>query len=109
MLLFDQNLSPRLVTLLADLYPGSTHVARVGLDRAQDLEVWTYAREQNFAIVTRDADFTDLSLVRGFPPEIVWIRRGNCTTREIELLLRLHAAAVLELCRDPAVGILMLS
>ncbi len=43
-LLFDQNLSPRLVARLADCYPGSAHVSEVGLDRALDVEVWEFAR-----------------------------------------------------------------
>ena len=42
-LLFDHDLSPRLVRRLADLYPNASHVALVGLDRATDLAVWTYA------------------------------------------------------------------
>jgi len=38
-LLFDQNLSPRLLRLLADLYPDSTHVRDVGLRDASDAEI----------------------------------------------------------------------
>jgi predicted nuclease of predicted toxin-antitoxin system len=58
-LLFDQNLSPRLVVLLSDVYAGCTHVQTVGLDRAGDEAVWTYARERGFTIVTKDSDFHD--------------------------------------------------
>ena len=60
-LLFDQNLSPGLVERLADLYPGSTHVCGIGLDRASDLAVWNAARELGYAIASQDADFSDLS------------------------------------------------
>ena len=56
-LLFDQNLSPRLVDRLDDIYPNSVHVAEVGLDRALDREIWAHAREQDLAVVTKDADF----------------------------------------------------
>ena len=38
-LLFDHNLSPKLVRRLADLYPDSTHVTDAGLDRATDIEL----------------------------------------------------------------------
>jgi len=55
-LLFDQNLSPRLVYRLADLYPNSSHVMEVGLDRSFDKEVWNYARQQHYLIVTKDVD-----------------------------------------------------
>ena len=44
-LLLDQNLSPRLVARLADLFPDSQHVSYVGLDRASDRAVWDYARD----------------------------------------------------------------
>ena len=56
-LLLDQNLSPRLVTILSAVYPGSTHVRTVGLHAADDDRVWTYAAEQGFVIVSKDADF----------------------------------------------------
>ena len=39
-LLFDQNLSPKLVTRLADLFPGSLHVQSAGLDQADDEKIW---------------------------------------------------------------------
>lgn len=66
-LLFDQNLSPRLVNHLSDLYPGSNHVYPLGLDRVSDKEVWKYARRADFLVVTKDADFSDLCMLWGFP------------------------------------------
>jgi len=57
---FDHNLSPRLVTRLADLFPDSTHTALCGLDQALDLEVWNFARNHGCTIVTKDSDFSDL-------------------------------------------------
>ena len=107
-LLFDQNLSPRLVDLLADIYPGSSHVQDVGLSRATDQEVWNYAREHGYMIVSKDADFSEIGLLRGFPPKVVWIRRGNCSTSEIEELLRDNYATIGELENDPNTGVLML-
>ena len=68
-LLFDQNLSPRLVDYLSDLYPESNHVYRLGIDRVPDREVWEYARRESFVIVTKDADFIDLSMLAGLPTE----------------------------------------
>jgi predicted nuclease of predicted toxin-antitoxin system len=105
---FDQNLSPRLVERLADLYPGSAHVYHMGLDRASDLAVWKAARDQRYAIASQDADFSDLSALFGFPPKVIWIRRGNCSTREIEVILRLHYDAVVSLNADANVGVLVL-
>ncbi len=108
LLLFDENLSPRLVDRLADIYPGSVHVSTVGLGSAFDKAVWEYARQNDFMIVTRDADFSEMSLVSGFPPKIIWIRRGNCSTRDIETLLRNSYDAIAALSDDPENGILSL-
>jgi predicted nuclease of predicted toxin-antitoxin system len=76
-LLFDYNLSPRLVTRLSDAYPNSEHVYLVGFDQAEDSVVWTYAVQNDYIIVTKDSDFSELSIIRGFPPKVIWLRRGN--------------------------------
>jgi predicted nuclease of predicted toxin-antitoxin system len=107
-LLFDQNISPRLVNRLADLYPEASHVWLIGLDRASDQEVWQYARDNDYIIVTKDADFGDYSLVRGHPPKVIWLWLGNCTTGQIEAALRRNKQAIETLRDDPNVGILAL-
>ena len=108
-LLFDQNLAPALVTRLADVFPSSQHVHRVGLGTALDGEVWNFARDQGFTLVTKDADFSEFVLLLGFPPKVLWLRLGNCTTDQVEALLRLHADLIQEFGMDPATGILLLS
>lgn len=55
-LLFDQNLSHRLVNRLADLFPGSMQMRLVGLDRASDVELWDHAARDGHADVSRDVD-----------------------------------------------------
>ena len=66
-LLFDQNVSPRLVNRLAVEYPGSAHVSTLGLDQALDARVWVFARDHGYVIVSKDADFSDMSVLLGFP------------------------------------------
>ncbi len=107
-LLFDQNLSPRLVNRLSDLYPDSNHVYPLGIDRVSDTEVWEYARREGFLIVTKDADFSDLCMLLGFPPKIIWIRRGNCKTSDIEVILRHHYSDIEGLDKDMFMGVLTL-
>ncbi|HYN77746.1 MAG TPA: DUF5615 family PIN-like protein [Lamprocystis sp. (in: g-proteobacteria)] len=87
-MLLDHNLSPRLVGLLADLYPESTHVIALGMDRASDTDVWHYAAEHEFTIVSKDSDFHQRSLVLGSPPKVVWLRIGNCSVAENAAALR---------------------
>ena len=108
-LLFDQQLSPRLVARLQDLFQESVHVSEVGLDTATDDEVWKYARDNDLAIASKDRDFNDLAILRGFPPKVIWLQIGNCTTGQIELLLRAHQQAISEFEADTSAGVLVLS
>ena len=108
LLLFDQNISPRLVDRLADIYPESVHVSTLGLGKAMDSEIWQYAHDHDYMIVTKDADFSELGIVKGFPPKIIWIRRGNCSTQEIELILRENYDSITSLSNDEETGILTL-
>jgi predicted nuclease of predicted toxin-antitoxin system len=87
-LLFDENLSSRLVGALADQFPNSSHVNLVGLAGATDLEIWAFAREHDFTVVSKDDDFRSLSLVNGAPPKVIWLRIGNAPTAAIETFIR---------------------
>ena len=87
-LLFDENLSHRLVVLLEDLYPASRHVRECGLRAAGDAEIWEFAKNNGLIIVTKDSDFQERSVLLGMPPKIIWLRMRNCTTGEIASLLR---------------------
>jgi predicted nuclease of predicted toxin-antitoxin system len=100
-LLFDQNLSPRLVGRLADLYPSSAHVREIGLQEAEDLEVWLFAGARGFVIASKDSDFHQLSFLHGPPPKVVWLRVGNGPTRAVEDLLREHHELLRQLESDP--------
>lgn len=108
MLLFDQHLSPRLVEHLDDLYPNSRHIETVGLGKADDKEIWDYARQGQYLIVPKDADFSDLGTILGFPPQIIWIRRGNCSTKALENILRQNFDVIKTFAQDQSNGILTL-
>ena len=82
-LLLDQNLSPSLKSALDDIYPDTLHVKDVGLEAADDVEVWSYARMHELAIVSKDSDFRQLSFTFGHPPKVVWIRRGTAQHRRL--------------------------
>ena len=99
-LLFDHHLSHKLVTRLADLFPDSTQTRLLGFERADDLVLWNHAKNHGFVIVTLDADFSDLSVLRGHPPKVVWLRCGNSTVAGVEQLLRAHAGWMLAFAAD---------
>lgn len=105
-LLLDENLSPRLVQALADVFPGSVH--RIGLGSEADTVVWDYARTNRFIIVSKDSDFHERSVLQGYPPKVVWIRRGNCSVKHIEMLLRNRVDEIRRLEQDPDAAYLIL-
>lgn len=96
-LLFDQNLSFRLCDALRDRFPDSSQVRLLGLDRASDDEVWRYAGEHGFVLVTLDTDFRDISALRGPPPHVVLLRCGNQPTRVVAELLSEHSLRIASL------------
>lgn len=108
-LLFDENLSDRLARNLADLFPGSTHVRDVGLKSADDPEVWKYAVDNDLIIVSKDADMHDRSLLFGYPPKVIWIRLGNCSTSDIEQLIRKDISSINKFIGDKFASFLALS
>lgn len=107
-LLFDENLSPRLVKLLAESFPNCLHVDDAGLHGCPDGEVWSYAGEHGFVLVSKDNDFRQLSFLRGAPPKVVWLRIGNAPTRAVVDLLGARKANVESFARDPDSALLMI-
>lgn len=95
-LLFDENLSPRLVESLSDMYPQSRHVHQVHLGGAEDLTLWEYAKRHGFAIVSKDSDFAERCVLDANPPKIIWLRLGNCSTQEVQWVLQAERKAVLD-------------
>jgi predicted nuclease of predicted toxin-antitoxin system len=93
-LLFDENISDRLVGLLSDEFPDSSHVRAIHLRGASDRKIWDFARAHGFAIVSKDTDFRDRSAVDGAPPKIVWLDVGNAGTKAIEELLRFERVRI---------------
>ncbi|MBN4073518.1 DUF5615 family PIN-like protein [Mariprofundus ferrooxydans] len=105
-LLFDENLSFKLRARLQDIFPGSQHVRDLGMEQASDAEIWKHAKRENFVIVTKDADFNDMSVMQGHPPYIVWFRTGNSRVSQIEASIRLHQTTIAASVREGKFGII---
>lgn len=104
-LLFDQNLSHRLIAALQDLFPGALHVRLIGMAEADDLTIWEYAKAHDLVIVTQDADYADWNKLRGAPPRIVWLRCGNTSVDQIHRKIRNSADRIRTMATDPAVEV----
>jgi predicted nuclease of predicted toxin-antitoxin system len=93
-LLFDQNLSFRLVQQLSAQFPDSAHVRDLGLAKAPDPQVWIHAKTHGFMIVSKDTDFQQRAMLYGHPPKVIWVRLGNCSTSSVAALLRLRQPGI---------------
>jgi predicted nuclease of predicted toxin-antitoxin system len=100
-LLFDQNISFRIVSKLIDNFPDCKHVSQLKLHDCEDHEIWAFSKNKNYVIVTFDSDFYDISLINGCPPKIIWIRTGNITTNEIAQLFKDNRATIFDFINNP--------
>ena len=71
-----------------DIYPASIHVRDIGLQGAEDWEIWNHAANNGFVIASKDSDFRQRSLLQGHPPKVVVVAIGNCTNARLEALFR---------------------
>ncbi len=100
-LLFDQNISYRILKQLPEEFLGSVHVTSEKLTDATDLEIWEYAKKHDFIIVTFDADFADISTVKGHPPKVIWLRLRDTRTDNVLRVLSENIESLQIFVADP--------
>ena len=106
-LLFDENLSPRLIELLAAEFPGSTHPERLSMRGAADAAIWAHARDHGYTIVSKDNDFRQYAFLYGPPPKVLWLAVGNAGTGVIARLLANRTAEILAFAEAPEQSLLV--
>jgi len=107
-LLFDNNISFKLVSRLKNVFPHSSHVMFEELDAVDDLIIWNFAKENEFVIVTKDNDFNELSVLKGFPPKVIWLRTGNCRINQIEDMLIRYNSLLKEFSQNHLKGLIQI-
>ncbi len=107
-ILVDNNLSHRLCSLLRDSFENMKHVNELGLDKAEDLKIWVYAGENNFHILTKDSDFTNLVNLKGFPPKVIQLLIGNASTKQIYTLIKGEEQTIKDFLEDEEHAVLYL-
>jgi len=75
------------VNILFNKYPEAKHINQIGLEDATDNSIWNFDKENNYTIVTFDSDYYDLSIIRGCPSKIIWLRIGNTSTEMVAKVL----------------------
>ena len=107
-LLFDQNLSFKLAAVVASTFPGSKHVRDFALTDESDNAIWSFAAENDFAIVSKDSDFMHLALLQGQPPKFIYLRVGNRSIEWIKQLLHSRETDIKDFLADPVESLLTL-
>ncbi len=100
-LLLDENLSPRLVKTLSDVFPGIQHLQDCDMSASSDSAIWEYAKASGLAIVSKDYDFVERASLLGHPPKVIWLHLGNCTTSEIERVVRSFGDSIRDFLDHP--------
>jgi len=96
-ILLDQNLSPKLIRRLTDLFPGLESVYDHQLTGASDPFIFNWARQFEFsALISTDLDFVRLAERLGAPPKVVRIEHCDFPTGKVEQLLRQEASRLYE-------------
>ncbi len=97
-LLFDANLSPKLVGRLVDLFPDSTHLFDLPLPRNErDATIWAYAKRAGFDIITTDGDdYPPLVKRFGPPPRVILLESWRYPTQFAEALIRVNSLRIAE-------------
>ena len=107
-LLLDQQLSRSLVLHLATAFPDTSHVGEHGLSTSDDDQIWAFALQNHYVIVTKDEDFQVLSFARGHPPKVIWLRTGNGPTKEVLQTLMLARPIITSFGEDQERSMLVL-
>jgi predicted nuclease of predicted toxin-antitoxin system len=107
-LLLDENLSRRLVPQPINVFPGTIHVADVDMLRTPDSEIWQYAKENGFTIITKDDDFLALAHRFGPPPKLIMMDMGNGSNAMLAERLRESAERLNEFVTHTRAGIIKL-
>ncbi len=105
-LLYDNNLSHKLVARLNDIFPGSTHVMMENLDESEDQIIWLFAKKEGYTIVTKYADYNEISVLKGFPPKIIWLTIGNCKIQDVERIIRNKTIVINDFYQNENTGII---
>ena len=107
-LLFDENISYRIVKKIEKLFPESAHVSNFNLLKFSDFKIWNFAKKNKFTIVTNDSDFNDILNFYNFPPKIIWLKIGNSPTNKIFEKLEANFDLIVEFLNDKEKGLLII-
>ncbi len=79
-----------------------------GVSRAEDRQIWDWARANHYTVLTADGDFLALAGETAEAPKVIHLERCDFPFRAIEELLRQNAIRIAEFEADPNARLLVL-
>lgn len=107
-LLLDENISFKVAKGINAFFEEVKHLSDLRLINSNDIDIWQYAKNNEYSIITFDSDFIDLSVLYGFPPKVIWLRMGNSSTHEVISKLSENQLIISEFLLHPENGFLEL-
>jgi len=105
-LLFDQNISHRVVNKITADFPGARSVKEEGLYEADDRTIWNFAKHNEFIIITQDDDFNNFCSVWGYPPKVIWLKTGNLSNAALSHILISRKTQIQHFVDNPEAGLM---
>ncbi len=96
--LLDQNLSPILADLLAELGHDAVHVRELGMSRSSDVDIMARALAEDRVVISSDTDFGELlaKTNAGAPSLVLFRRQGQRRVVELATLFEANLSTVIE-------------
>lgn len=76
--------------------------------RTPDHEIWSYAKANDFTVITKDDDFLAIAQRDGPPPKLIMVELGNCSNSEIAKRLEASSVELAEFASNTKAGIIKL-
>jgi predicted nuclease of predicted toxin-antitoxin system len=81
--LVDNQLPAALARFLASRGLDCQHVLDLDLAEATDAAIWDFADHNDCVVISKDEDFLYLANASSSKARFIWIRFGNCRTKEL--------------------------
>jgi predicted nuclease of predicted toxin-antitoxin system len=106
-LLLDANISWRLCSFFTEYFGECTHINKTDLSHpAKDFEIWQFAKEHGYTIITQDSDFLNFLETKGYPPKLILLKTGNINREQMKLILLQARLSIIELHNNEEYGLL---
>jgi len=96
--LIDANLPHKLALLLKNKGYNVIHTDNLrNKERTTDNEIRKIALEENYIVVTKDADFFDSHVIKKIPPKLLFVTTGNIVNQQLIRLFETYFEKIIVL------------